>query len=264
MHPFLACLALSLSGLCLGVVSTSGFGFYLFSWVFHNSSVTPPPPLPTCRPRALSRLLPICMSTHSILVSAIRSAVASLRAIASSLEAALDGAKAVSSAFAGPEAPVTAASLDLDLEASAISASFAGASSGPSASRVSSHDEIAQLLTAAPPACHQICATLQCPPEEKRSRTQRAWEAGLWAKATLTGQIDRPRPTPKLDKRPTVYVILRAPGISRPTRVSTSSEYFQLIPRFTPDSVSHSFPSLAEGKVYCLAAEVDFPEQRSQ
>lgn len=131
-------------------------------------------------------------------------------------------------------------------------------------SRISSHDEVAQLLTSAPPACHQICSALQCSPEERNQRTQRAWEAGLWAKATLQGQIDRPRPTPKLDKRPVTYIILRAPGLAAPTRVATSAEYFQIIPRFTPESVSHSFASLCEGKVYCLAAGVDFPEPRSR
>ena len=53
--PYL--LALFLSGLCLGVVLTLGFGFYLSFWFFHNSSVTPSPPQSSHRPRAPSRLL---------------------------------------------------------------------------------------------------------------------------------------------------------------------------------------------------------------
>ena len=202
------------------------------------------------------------MSVPNILITAIRSAVSSLRAIANSLEAALNGAEAVSSAFAGPRAPDPGLSVDFDLES--VPWASVGVSSGLSASRVSSHDEVAQLLTSAPPACHQIGAALQCSPEERNQRVQRAWEAGLWAKATLLGQIDRPRPTPKLDKRPVTYIILRAPGLAAPTRVATSAEYFQIIPRFTPESVSHSFASLCEGKVYCLAAGVDFPEPRSR
>ena len=188
--------------------------------------------------------------------------MSSLRAIANSLEAALNGAEAVSSACAGPRAPDPGLSVDSDLES--VPWASVGVSSGLSASRISSHDEVAQLLTSAPPACHQICAALQCSPEERNQRVQRAWEAGLWAKATLLGQIDRPRPTPKLDKRPVTYIILRAPGLATPTRVATSAEYFQIIPRFTPESVSHSFASLGEGKVYCLAAGVDFPEPRSR
>lgn len=87
--------------------------------------------------------------------------MSSLRAIANTLEAALNGAEAVSSASAGPRAPESVPSLDLDLE-SAHWTSFVGAqSSGLSASRISSHDEVAQLITSALPACHQICAALQ-------------------------------------------------------------------------------------------------------
>ena len=53
-------------------------------------------------------------------------------------------------------------------------------------------------------------------------------------------------------------IILKGPGVQRPTRVSSAAEYFKLLPRFE-NSVSHSFPSQAEARVYCLAAGISFP-----
>lgn len=102
---------------------------------------------------------------------------------------------------------------------------------------------------------------------EVRARAVRAWEAGPWAKATLEHRVAKPRPTPKLALQATCCIILRGPGIDRPVRVSSSAEYFKLPPSFE-NSVSHSFPSLAEGHTYCLgagpvemAAEVKYLDQ---
>ena len=197
------------------------------------------------------------MNAQGILISAIRTAAASLRAIAATLEAAVSGAEAVAQSNSAPSSFV-------DLESSVHSPSpyLAGVpSSGASVvSHTSSHDEVAQLITSAPSACHQLCAVIGSNPEERAARVQRAWEAGHWARATLEGRINKPRPTPKISNRPTVYLVLRAPGLDRPVRVSTAAEYFKILPRFSEDSVSHSFPSLAEARVYCIAAGVDFPE----
>ena len=197
---------------------------------------------------------PICMNANGLLISAIRTAIASLRAIASSLEAAINGAEAVSGPSGEPAAP------SLDLEASFLSSSAGAPSQGFSASRSSSHDEVAQLITSAPPACHQLCISIGATPEERAARVQRAWEAGHWARATLEGRISKPRPTPKVANRPTTYIVLRAPGLAHPVRVSTAAEYFKILPRFSEESVSHAFPSLSEARVYCIAAGVDFPE----
>ena len=111
-----------------------------------------------------------------------------------------------------------------------------------------------------PPACHQLCISIGATPEERAARVQRAWEAGHWARATLEGRISKPRPTPKVANRPTTYIVLRAPGLAHPVRVSTAAEYFKILPRFSEESVSHAFPSLSEARVYCIAAGVDFPE----
>ena len=225
-----------------------------------------PPHLPPLSPVHPTGYLPTCMNATGILISAIRTAVSSLRAIASTLEAAISGYEAAAQSAPVPSG-ISLPSVDLDLEGSLLSASSAGfPSQGLSASRASSHDDVAQLITSAPPACHQLCVSIGASAEERSSRVQRAWEAGHWAKATLEGIINKPRPTPKLANRPTVYVILKAPGLARPVRVSTAAEYFKIIPRFTEgsESVSHAFPSLAEARVYCIAAGVSFPEPAEQ
>ncbi|CAL1132850.1 unnamed protein product [Cladocopium goreaui] len=87
-------------------------------------------------------------------------------------------------------------------------------------------------------------------------------EAGLWARATLDGRVAKPRPTPKIALRPVVYIIVRGPGIDQPIRCSSAADYYQALPKFTPDSISHSFPSLAEVSVYCEALGIPLPEER--
>jgi hypothetical protein len=75
----------------------------------------------------------------------------------------------------------------------------------------------------------------------------------------LEGKIEKPRPTPALNIKATIYVVLRAPGLLRPVAVTSAAEYYRVFPRFSPGSVSHSFPSQGEAKTYCLAAGVEFP-----
>jgi hypothetical protein len=90
---------------------------------------------------------------------------------------------------------------------------------------------------------------------------QRAWEAGLWAKAVLEGKVAKPRPTVKLDIQPTVYVVLRGPGITQPVVAFSADDYYKLVPRFTEGSLSHSFPSKSEAKIYILAAGARVPPE---
>ena len=84
----------------------------------------------------------------------------------------------------------------------------------------------------------------------------------MWARATLDGRVAKPRPTPKIALRPVVYIIVRGPGIDQPIRCSSAADYYQALPKFTPDSISHSFPSLAEVSVYCEALGIPLPEER--
>lgn len=105
----------------------------------------------------------------------------------------------------------------------------------------------------------RICEKLRGGTYSNRQRAERAWEAGYWARFTLQGRTQRPRPTTHCDLANTTYVILRAPGVSRPIRTDRASIYRSYLGDFTSDSVSHGFASLAEAKTYCLGAGVEFP-----
>lgn len=206
------------------------------------------------------------MNAAAILIECVRSAISGLRALASSLEAGLHNY----------EASLAAGHLDLDIEAqgpldtdSRVWASPGArsiASVPSSVARGSDASESYRLvettLSRAPGYCIDLCRALQGSPDEVARRVQRAWEAGLWSKATLEGQISKPRPTPKIPQRPTCYIVVRAPGVSSPCWFASAREFFRVVPRFTDDTITHAFPSVAEGKVFCAALGIAFPEQK--
>ena len=93
-----------------------------------------------------------------------------------------------------------------------------------------------------------------------RSRIQRAWAAGNWTKAVLQGRAGSPNRTPQLSLQPKVYVVLRADGLSRPACFRSSRSYWSALGGAHRSSVSHSFLSKTEARVYCEAAGFDLPE----
>ena len=127
-----------------------------------------------------------------------------------------------------------------------------------------SYHRVADSLEPLPGYCLDLCVRLGGTKNEIEFRAKRAWEAGLWARATLQGLVAKPRPTPKLPgPRNTIYIIVRAPSVSSPTRVDTAAEYFRLIPSFAgSESISHAFGSLAEARVYCAGVGIALPEPR--
>lgn len=121
------------------------------------------------------------------------------------------------------------------------------------------YSAVARSIPPIPQFAVDLCSRLG---SSARARAVRAWEAGHCAKATLEGRIPKPRPTEKLRLQATVYIIVRGHGIEQPTVVFSGSEYFRLCPEFDDYSISHSFPSQAEGRVYCLALGIDFPSSQ--
>ena len=93
-----------------------------------------------------------------------------------------------------------------------------------------------------------------------RERVQRAGEAGQWARATSSGRIPKPRPTSSINMRSQVYVVLRAPGLAQPVVCYSAAEYYQVLPHFTPESVSHS--SLQQGKPESIALQPEWISQQ--
>lgn len=190
------------------------------------------------------------MSGLKILIAAVRTALLGLRRIVSALEAALFRVED-SRTSSAPGTPRASSEWDV--------VSSSGVDSG-SASRPSTfgcYDDVASNLPGPSPAALDLAARLSGSVESRRGRIVRAWEAGCWAKAVLEGRIPKPLQS-------TCYIVLRAPSVAHPVRVSSASEYFRLVPRLTDNCVSHAFPSLSEGKAYCLAAGIDFPAELKQ
>lgn len=205
------------------------------------------------------------------LTETLRSIARSLRVLADSLDSVASPPGA-SSALPGLTPEISSDTVDtvdwdlinhLDSLSGHLVSQGSALAPGPSSSVPAGYNGVARGLSPLPDHCLDLCRRLSGTPEEIKSRAKRAWEAGLWARATLEGRVNKPRPTPKLALQASVYVVLRGPGIERPTRVSTAAEYFKLLPTFE-NSISHSFPSQAEARVYCLAAGVVFPEPGDQ
>jgi hypothetical protein len=181
------------------------------------------------------------------LTEAIRAAIVALRQVADSLESALG---------LGQHGPARSPVLRTSEPTEWDVISQAESSGQPSENR--GYQEVAQLLSRVPPYCLDLCSRLG---RDREERAQRAWEAGLWAKAVLEGKVAKPRPTVKLDIQPTVYVVLRGPGITQPVVAFSAADYYKLVPRFTEGSLSHSFPSKSEAKIYILAAGARVPPE---
>ena len=86
-------------------------------------------------------------------------------------------------------------------------------------------------------------------------RVQRAWLAGCWARAVLGGRVATPARSVQLEVRPRYYVVLRCEGVDCPVVFESSASYWRAIRNFAgSNSVSHSFPSQTEARVYLDAA----------
>ena len=265
----------------------------VFLWI--SPTITFPCPSfassPTSRPqREPSRLLAYtCMSAGALLAESVRTAISGLRALASALEEALhrfDNSRHgisgdvenqadsqpylglpgdsvttawdfVSTASVAQSAPVPAV---LPLAGHRPPSVPASSTVGSDFSTESYH-RVAASLDPLPGYCIDLCVRLGGTKEEVEFRARRAWEAGLWAKATLEGVVPKPRPTPKFHLRPTIYIIIRAPSVVRPVRVDSAAEYFKLIPSFSgSSSISHGFASVAEARVYCAGVGIALPD----
>lgn len=199
-------------------------------------------------------------SAINILIECVRQVARSLRGLADSLERAADRAEGIAAPQPTPAISsdtVDTVEWDLITQLDALSG-HPVSSSGP-VRPLARYHEVASSIPDLPDHCLDLCRRLGGTTADVKSRALRAWQAGHWAKATWEERVPKPRPTPKLALKNTVYIILRGPNISRPVRVSSAAEYNRLLPKFE-DSISHAFASLAEGKVYCLAAGISFPD----
>ena len=90
-----------------------------------------------------------------------------------------------------------------------------------------------------------------------RARVERAWLCGQWAGAVQSQRIHSLDRTPTIDLRSRFYAVLQASGLSRPTVFRSSAGYWACIGSLeTSSSISQSFPSEAEARIYLQGAGV--------
>lgn len=140
--------------------------------------------------------------------------------------------------------------------------SVAPSSPAPSTTQYSeTRTEIENSFAPCPESCLFSATKLVGLVSQCEDRIRRAWLAGKWAGAVLAGRVGSPNRTPPLSIRSRFYVVLRCEGLSSPAVFSSSQSYWRCVKRLQDSSsVSHSFPSETEARVYCSAAGVVFPE----
>lgn len=126
------------------------------------------------------------------------------------------------------------------------------------------YDRFSEHIPPVPAWIYRECERLRAVHPSAAFRAERAWEAGYWAKLTIQGHVDKPRPTVDLGLRPVVYVVLRAEGVNCPTRVANYADLHRLVGSLSrSETVCHGFPSLAEATAYCEGAGCRLPPQHT-
>lgn len=92
-------------------------------------------------------------------------------------------------------------------------------------------------------------------------RNHGAWIAGCWAKLALEDKIRLSEPAEPIGLSNICFIILRAAGHQTPKLVEDSATYQRICQGPTCRPVGHGFASKSEAKVYCLAAEIEFPRK---
>ena len=123
------------------------------------------------------------------------------------------------------------------------------------------YDAFAQLLPPVPSYLFRLGQRLVEGQYTSEYRIKRAFESGFWASLVVEGRLAKPRASLPLNIRPCVYIILKAPGLAHPTRVSSSSDLHRITGKLSEGILCHGFPSLAEAEAYCCGAGIDLPCQ---
>ena len=94
---------------------------------------------------------------------------------------------------------------------------------------------------------------VQPPLYNQKKWVKRAWHAGQWGGAVLSGRVR----SPNRFLRPRYYAILRAEPVERPVLCTSAGAYWRIIGDLeSSNSVSHSFPSDLEAKTHLSGAGV--------
>ena len=91
-------------------------------------------------------------------------------------------------------------------------------------------------------------------------RIRRAWSSGFWAVSARVCCTSY-TPASSISLWDTIWVVIRARGISRPVTVSSWSEVQRLInlPGTAVDPIVQGFPTLSEARIFCAGGGIDCP-----
>ena len=121
------------------------------------------------------------------------------------------------------------------------------------------YEAFAELLPVCPDRFIGLCSRLRGGQYSAEYRAKRAWEAGFWAALCQQGRVRVPRASLPFDFKPAVYIVVQAPGLQAPTRVSRASDLARITGRFTAQTICHGFASLAEAETYCGGLGIGLP-----
>ena len=94
-------------------------------------------------------------------------------------------------------------------------------------------------------------------------RIRRAWKAGQWAAAVLSGQVGSPNRTPTIPLGNRFYLVLRSETRTEPALFTSSREFFAEVGDISgTDTLCHGFPSESEARAYCAGAGIQYPSLR--
>ena len=135
------------------------------------------------------------------------------------------------------------------------------ASQAPNRSVPRSRAATAASFPACPQHCLDLCRPLSASGLGPEGRARRAWRAGCWAREVIEGRWPTPLSSETLNLRPSVYVVLWDPSLPNGARFSSFSALRAVIGDVSSSrAVFHSFPSLAEARVYCYGAQRPLPD----
>ena len=164
------------------------------------------------------------------------------------------------SLFRADRSPGTEGSFEL-LSSVSQPDSASGPSSVPVAAYprvVESRDSIQNSFAPCPQSLLRFSSRLGGSSLSGVDRVERAWKAGQWAKAVQVGRIGSPNRTPAIDLRSRFYAVLRAENLAQPTIFQSAASYWRCIGKLEgSDSISQSFPSEVEARIFLQSAGVE-------
>ena len=172
------------------------------------------------------------------------------------LQITIRGTPAQATSFLASILPGTSAGRGISSAASDRSFELVGDSLSAPVVRTETRAEILESFAPCPASWISLASRLGGSQESAIRRIKRAWLAGLWAKAVLQDRAKTPNRSEPIDFKSRFYVVLRSDLPGSPAIYQSSGSYWRAVGGSFEgsSSLSHSFPSETEARVYLDAA----------